>query len=1362
MQFKVVNFRAERITGWIYHPEAPNDQDSAELYVDDTAVADFRADRFRDELDSEQFRTRSIGFKGFMPPEYWDGAVHTAELRSKSSGAKLAEKQLRVPNRRLSDSGEITGELIYAEGGRLVGWVHSRRGEVAVDCEIPGHATWRAEAFSSRSETDFKPMLNLPAQGGFDTRVDAHNEETEPIHVKLWADDGHERVLLAEVQLVPNATEVPDSGSKSDVLRTDSRWSKVKLRNEHPLESLQVSPRYAIASIAGRPSNDKLVLRWGDAVSTLYRLDGASGVSNTVEFGGEIRATRTHGEAASLFVEDSAPQLTFDLRFGDPGGRRPAVLPSRLVVEYAEPNVLYGPVTLTAGHFTGWAFCPNSGSWPRVRLLRVTEQGTESVTNTLTSDTSADCREAIGVDRGGYSLRLPSRLLNETEPVHLVLQLETQGLDNVLDVTTLWESDRFVVDDEFLREQAVTADSPELVTAFLAAVLRAGRHRTVEDLFSSTLTTQLSRTQLQQVVGGELGGDAEQSGLTLASGATWYWAKQLRTQPGHLQWFTQWAIQTKTSGARDVLAYAATNQQYDFEELGSILESARVELFRSDVDKKLIRSHWSPAVLQLARLLYSQRESTMDLLDSLTLYDLMDRWRESTRLHGIDRSYYSDLLTWVGRVDAAQEMLDRPAEKPERDYSHRFLRLNTLNPGAVRNGGSREKWLEDLNALLAEDGLAPITVGQTASPRFLDLESTARPLEHDGMPLVSIVMPIYEPDEATELAVRSLINQSWSNIEIILVDDASPTFSTDGTRTNYPELMQRLGELDPRVRVVYNEVNRGAYSVRNDGYDLAQGEFVTVADKDDWHHPQKIELQATDLIANPEKHANLTNWVRVDEGLRFLIRWGPDRVIHPSFASLMFRTNEIRRNLGYWDNVRKSGDGEFKFRLQTMYGIDLQPMMRAPLAFSLMGADNLTSSDLGLGYRQADRTAYQRAYQDWHRKIASGTESAYLPKQPASRPFVAPPNFLPARPAEVVQYDVVFLSEFGFEAGNSTALAQEIEVCVQAGLKVGVLPVSNGLIRSASLRHMTPRVEQHLLSGKVDRLALDSVAETSLLVVRWPASMQIDFGRESRLAAERVVVVANHMPYELSKQRRSYDVRKVAANVEKAFGRRPLWAAQSEQVLPLLAPLVPPGELADFTWKGIITTAPKRRNASPEDFARPAVIGRHARDDLGKWPDEPDVFEATYPVNGDVLVSILGGANVPKRLGFLPETLPENWTVRSFNEIPVDDYLSGLDFFVYYHNPGLLEAFGNAVLEALNAGVVCVLPPHFEPVFKEAALYAEPTEVQRAISASWNFDVYSDQQAKARRFVERECTPSAYLERLRSFGVHTGDLHHWR
>ena len=55
--------------------------------------------------------------------------------------------------------------------------------------------------------------------------------------------------------------------------------------------------------------------------------------------------------------------------------------------------------------------------------------------------------------------------------------------------------------------------------------------------------------------------------------------------------------------------------------------------------------------------------------------------------------------------------------------------------------------------------------------------------------------------------------------------------------------------------------------MRNDASDLATGDLITVADKDDWHHPQQIELQVRDFLAAPERVANMTNWVRVDEQL---------------------------------------------------------------------------------------------------------------------------------------------------------------------------------------------------------------------------------------------------------------------------------------------------------------------------------------------------------------------------------------------------------------------------------------------------------------------------------------------------------------
>ncbi|KUG57821.1 hypothetical protein AVL63_04675 [Nesterenkonia jeotgali] len=870
-----------------------------------------------------------------------------------------------------------------------------------------------------------------------------------------------------------------------------------------------------------------------------------------------------------------------------------------------------------------------------------------------------------------------------------------------------------------------------------------------------TQTTTISR-QLRR----DRKGDSRPTPTTVVvpnNSTTAYWAKQVRSVKGHLPWFTSLAVRNRLIGARDVLAHAATNGRYDFTQLGGLLESSRIPMYRDNADQLLEAHTWKPGLISLARVLYSQRAKDMDLLDALSIYDSLHRWHGSGSLTGVDQSYYADLLTWKGRFAEALEILEStPAQTTDRRYAHGFLGLNAINPNTTGDSRRRHEWLESMNLLLGQSGLTPIGVRNLEAPSFFELQAetpeAAIPLEEQ--PLVSVIMPIYEPDASTDLAIQSLLNQSWQNLEVLVIDDASPRSDEQGVPTDYRERLQRWADTDKRVRLVFCEENRGAYAVRNDGYDLAAGRFVTVADKDDWHHPQKIELQATELINDPSVKANLGNWVRVSEDLEFLLRWGPDRVVHPSFASLMFRRDEIRETLGYWDTVRKSGDGEFKFRFQLVYGVDLQPTIKAPLAFSLMGSGNLTSSDLGLGFRHDDRHAYQRAYRDWHRQIQRGESSAYMPKHPAERPFVAPPNFLPQRPTEPRAYDIVYLSEFGFEAGNSSVLLQEITTCLEAGLRVGVIPVENGLIASASKRHFVPALERLVLDGHVDRLSVEGVAHTKLLLVRWPACMQLELGKRSRLIADRILVVANHMPYELAGDRRSYDVRTVSENVSSAFGQEPVWAAESERLREYLEDLMPSGALSDSTWKGITVPLDEgARNHHAPDPDRVPVVGRHGRDHPGKWPSTKKDFLSAYPTDGSVDVAILGGASTPIRAGWLPEELPNSWTVYPFNGVSVAEYLRSLDFFVYYHHDDLVEAFGMAILEAMNHGVVCVLPPHFAPVFGDGAVYARPGQVQATIRRLWDEEAYAAQRQRGYEFVRRECSPAAYVARLRDHGV---------
>lgn len=90
---------------------------------------------------------------------------------------------------------------------------------------------------------------------------------------------------------------------------------------------------------------------------------------------------------------------------------------------------------------------------------------------------------------------------------------------------------------------------------------------------------------------------------------------------------------------------------------------------------------------------------------------------------------------------------------------------------------------------------------------------------------VSIIVPIYNVEKYIEKCVRSLTNQSYTNIEIILIDD--------GTPDNSASIIDRLAQEDSRIWVIHKE-NGGVSSARNAGIVAATGDYIMFVDGDDW------------------------------------------------------------------------------------------------------------------------------------------------------------------------------------------------------------------------------------------------------------------------------------------------------------------------------------------------------------------------------------------------------------------------------------------------------------------------------------------------------------------------------------------------
>lgn len=105
-------------------------------------------------------------------------------------------------------------------------------------------------------------------------------------------------------------------------------------------------------------------------------------------------------------------------------------------------------------------------------------------------------------------------------------------------------------------------------------------------------------------------------------------------------------------------------------------------------------------------------------------------------------------------------------------------------------------------------------------------------MEHFESKKISIIVPVYNSIDCLEKCVRSLAVQTYTNLEILLIDDGS----TDGTAA----LAEELAKTDARIRVHHKE-NGGASSARNVGIALATGEYLAFADSDDYLEPYVYE-----------------------------------------------------------------------------------------------------------------------------------------------------------------------------------------------------------------------------------------------------------------------------------------------------------------------------------------------------------------------------------------------------------------------------------------------------------------------------------------------------------------------------------------
>lgn len=122
-------------------------------------------------------------------------------------------------------------------------------------------------------------------------------------------------------------------------------------------------------------------------------------------------------------------------------------------------------------------------------------------------------------------------------------------------------------------------------------------------------------------------------------------------------------------------------------------------------------------------------------------------------------------------------------------------------------------------------------------------------------PLVTVFMPVYNSEQYIKEAVESILNQTYKNLEIILVDDGSTDRSIEIIKSYK----------DDRIRLIQNEKNMGIPYTRNVGLKEAKGKYIAIMDSDDIATPKRIERQVDYLEKNPDIDAVGSYYIQFGE-----------------------------------------------------------------------------------------------------------------------------------------------------------------------------------------------------------------------------------------------------------------------------------------------------------------------------------------------------------------------------------------------------------------------------------------------------------------------------------------------------------------
>lgn len=281
-------------------------------------------------------------------------------------------------------------------------------------------------------------------------------------------------------------------------------------------------------------------------------------------------------------------------------------------------------------------------------------------------------------------------------------------------------------------------------------------------------------------------------------------------------------------------------------------------------------------------------------------------------------------------------------------YSRRYkIRTKERVPdarGAIDIQDQYKSWINEALGRAEQSAVQNLELGHK---NILDTLRFGKPERRARGPKVSVIVSAFKAASTIDYAVRSLVNQTYYDLEIMVCDDESD----DATLSK----IKLWADRDHRIKVFSSLKNQGPYNIRNALLQHATGRYITFHDADDFAHPMRIEKQLVQMLKRG-REISTVNWFRM-RPTGEVVFFSDGKGVRMAVNSLMFRRELVDQIGQFWPSLC-AADTDYYERLKQQFGYQVIGI-NAPLIFGLWSESSLTMTS-GIeasedGYRAESR-----------------------------------------------------------------------------------------------------------------------------------------------------------------------------------------------------------------------------------------------------------------------------------------------------------------------------------------------------------------------------------------------------------------------